>query len=112
MARPVKPRIVCSSPKFNVFGNNNNIDVVIMTYEEYEVIRLIDYNNLSQEEASTFMDVARTTVQGIYESARKKISDSIVNGKTLKIEGGNYNLCTSMEMGRNCNRRICRRFND
>ena len=43
------------------------------------------------------MNVARTTVQGIYNDARKKVADSLVNGKVLLIEGGEYRLCEGKE---------------
>ncbi len=114
MARPIKSRIICSIPKVNTFGPQKckKSETINMTLEEFEVIRLIDYNNLTQEEASSFMEVARTTVQSIYETARKKISDALVNGKKIIIEGGNYSLCNAMSMGRKCNRKNCQRFSN
>lgn len=114
MARPIKSRIVCSEPKINIFGpeKQNDIEFIMMSLEEFETIRLIDYNNLTQEEAANFMGIARTTVQGIYDDARKKIADALVNGKTIKIAGGNYQLCENMPFGRNCNRKRCKRFNN
>lgn len=96
MPRPKKWRRVCCLPDVNRFGPlNGNAEVcfVVMSVDEYETIRLIDAEGLKQEECAERMDVARTTVQGIYDSARKKIADSIVNGKTLIIEGGEYMLC-------------------
>ena len=48
------------------------------------------------------VDVARTTVQGIYAEARKKIAESLVNGKVLLIEGGEYRLCEGF--GKGCGR--------
>jgi predicted DNA-binding protein (UPF0251 family) len=52
-----------------------------MTIDEYETIRLIDLEKLTQEECATQMNISRTTVQGIYDVARKKIAESLVNGK-------------------------------
>lgn len=64
-----------------------------MTVEEYETVRLIDKEGFSQEECGEYMDIARTTVQHIYASARKKIADAIVDGLPLRIGGGNYVVC-------------------
>lgn len=66
-----------------------------MTVEEYETIRLIDLEGKTQQECSERMEVARTTVQGIYDVARKKLADALVNGKHLHIGGGDYELCAS-----------------
>lgn len=78
-----------------------------MTVEEYETIRLIDLEGLTQEECADQMNIARTTVQGIYTEARKKIAESLVGGKVLKIEGGDYRLCDGS--GPYCGRGGCRR---
>ncbi|MGM0397278.1 MAG: DUF134 domain-containing protein [Bacillota bacterium] len=97
MARPIKTRRVCCLPETNLFGplNRRPFDgsQIAMTVEEYEAIRLIDKEGLMQEECAERMDVARTTVQRIYISARKKLADAVVDGLTLKIEGGSYSLC-------------------
>jgi len=81
-------------------------NIVRMTVDEYETIRLIDLEGFTQEECAKQMDVARTTVQGIYAEARKKIAESLVNGKVLLIEGGEYRLCEGF--GKGCGRG-CRR---
>jgi predicted DNA-binding protein (UPF0251 family) len=57
-------------------------------YEEYEVIRLLDYENMTQEEASVEMGVSRPTLTRIYESARKKVAKSFIEGCAILIEGG------------------------
>ncbi len=113
MARPVKLRMVCSKPHFNVFGPENfeQGNYLKMSIEEFETIRLIDYKRLTQEECATFMEVARTTVQKMYDEARNKIAKSLVEGRPLKIEGGNYRICSEMPHGRFCNRKRCHRFN-
>ena len=64
-----------------------------MTVDEYETIRLIDLEAFTQEQCSIQMEVARTTVQAIYQNARKKLADCIVNSKTLVIQGGEYRIC-------------------
>lgn len=97
MARPRKWRKVCCLPDNDAFGPMgrmiNSENVIIMSVDEYETIRLIDLESYTQEECALQMGVARTTVQGIYNDARKKIADSLVNGKILRISGGDYHLC-------------------
>ncbi len=109
MPRPMKWRNVCSLPKNNQFGPlSNNIDencFITMTVEEFETIRLIDLEDFKQEDCAEQMNVARTSVQSIYSSARKKLADSLVNGKKLIIEGGKYILCNRGNNFRN--REMC-----
>ncbi len=74
-----------------------------MSVEEYETIRLMDYEGLMQEECAERMEVARTTVQRIYNDARKKMADFLVGGKSLVIEGGDFVLCNESHDGHyNC----------
>lgn len=109
MPRPRKWRKVCCLPQSSRFGP---LDVpadatVTMTVDEFESIRLIDLDGLTQEQCAAQMDISRTTVQGIYDSARKKLAQSMVNGKVLLIEGGEYRLCDGQ--GRGCGGSGCRR---
>ncbi len=111
MARPRKWRKVCSLPESNRFGplgvERDPDKFVSMTVDEYETIRLIDLEGFNQEECSKQMGVARTTVQGIYAEARKKLAKSLVEGKILTIEGGEYEICDGQRggCGRGCQRR-------
>ncbi len=96
MSRPTKCRMICRFPQTLEFipaGDGEDREPVILTVDEYETIRLIDREGLSQEQCSQRMQVARTTAQKIYESARRKLADSLVDGRPLKIEGGEYRLC-------------------
>ena len=69
----------------------------MMSIDEYESIRLIDYEGLNQEECAKSMDVARTTVTSIYDSARKKLAQLLVEGKTLCISGGAYRISSDSD---------------
>ena len=90
MPRPVRVRRVCEEPKFTRFvpAGAEKLEPQVLTIEEYEVIRHVDYQKMTHEECALQMDISRTTVTEIYESARYKIADSLINGKVLCIEGG------------------------
>ena len=62
----------------------------ILTVDEFETIRLKDYLMLGQEEAAKKMDISQPTFHRLLLSARKKIADAIVNGKSIRIEGGDF----------------------
>lgn len=101
MPRPRKCRKVCRLPGSTEF---TPVDVafrspqaVVMTVDEYECIRLIDYEGFTQEECAGYMKIARTTAQQIYNDARKKLSLVLVEGKPLLISGGDYQLCDGKE---------------
>ena len=98
MSRPRKCRKVCRLPEereFRPLGECSG--TIILTVDEYEAIRLIDYQGFSQEQCAGYMKVARTTAQQIYTSARGKIAAALVRGAALRIEGGDYALCDGME---------------
>lgn len=65
---------------------------IIMSLDELETIRLLDREGLTQEQCAERMGVARTTVTAIYDSARRKIAEALVDGKRLLIRGGSYRL--------------------
>ena len=113
MPRPKKCRRVCDYPQTLAFlpeDHKNREQAVILTVDEYETIRLIDKEGLSQEQCGDFMQVARTTVQQIYAGARKKLADVLVEGRPLLIAGGEYRLCDGTESGcacKGCHKRRC-----
>lgn len=112
MARPRKRRRVCMMPNCTRFGPDvGQADKTIrMTVDEYETIRLIDLEGLTQEQCADQMDVARTTAQAIYASARKKLAECLVGSCELVIEGGEYHLCEHLDGGCSCG--CCRKHRD
>jgi len=93
MVRPRKCRRVCCEPQANYFKPRGipltMLDEVKLTIDEFEAIRLADVEGMEQEEASRRMKISRPTFGRIITKARRVIADAIVNGKALKIEGGN-----------------------
>lgn len=113
MPRPRKWRNVCKMPESTLFGPLGGVEAdreITMTVEEYETIRLIDLEGLMQEECAERMNVARTTVQRIYNEAKKKIALTLVNGYILRIEGGDYKLCEEGLQRNGCGRCQRNRF--
>ncbi|MBE6350287.1 MAG: DUF134 domain-containing protein [Spirochaetaceae bacterium] len=107
MPRPCKKRLVCNFPRHTVFyaETGESQDSIIMTIDEYEIIRLIDLEKYTQEECAIQMQVARTTVQSMYTSARNKLAQTLVYGKKLLIQGGNVAFCSENEI-------YCKRHNN
>jgi predicted DNA-binding protein (UPF0251 family)/predicted Fe-Mo cluster-binding NifX family protein len=71
-------------------GEESADGAVVLNVDEYETIRLVDLEKLTHGECASRMGVSRSTVTDIYESARQKIADCLVNGRRLIIAGGDY----------------------
>ena len=105
MARPTKWRKIENIPTIPYFvPSEKDIDEVpknVLLVEELEAIRLKDLEGLEQEECAEKMQVSRPTFQRILLSAREKVADSLINGKVIYIDGGNYtlNICPVRCMG-------------
>lgn len=90
MPRPFRCRRIEQLPVYRSFSPDDveATDSIQMTVDEYEAVRLLDDEGLTQEACAARMNIARTTVTAIYDSARKKIADALVHGKRLLITGG------------------------
>lgn len=113
MPRPKKRRKICEIPKDMEFrpagapgseagegqdtGSTSRKNAIEMTLDEYETIRLIDLLGYSQGDCAAQMGVARTTVQVMYESARKKMAQMLAERRPLVIKGGNIIVCPRSE---------------
>lgn len=108
MARPHRSRCICSLPTICEFSPKTGPTVrknIIMTVDEYEVIRLIDLLELTQEECALQLEVSRTTVTAIYTAARRKLAQAIIEGEPLLIQGGNITVCSHTE---SCSHYCCK----
>ena len=99
MPRPPRCRRICGVPQVDTFCPNGceNTEPILLTLDEYEAIHLVDLEQQTHEQCAAQMDISRSTVQEIYESARRKIAACLVHGKPLHITGGNYRICGGQE---------------
>lgn len=108
MARPTKWRKIEYIPDVSLFvpsaADQTALPENVLKMEELEAVRLKDLNGLEQEECAAHMEVSRPTFQRILLSAREKITDSLINGKAIRIEGGNYTLNICPVKCRDCGR--------
>ncbi len=80
-----------------------DLESVIISVEEYESLRLADYENLTHEEAAVRMEVSRPTFTRIYDKARKNVAKAFVEGKAILVQGGTYRSHGYWYRCRNCN---------
>ncbi len=96
MPRPKRNRRMHQPPilrGFKPFGAPPSLkDAVNLLFEEYEALRLADYDNLTQEESAKKMNVSRPTFTRIYDHARKKIAMAFVENRSIVIDGGNIEM--------------------
>ncbi len=94
MARPEKNRKIYSPPLmkgYRPFGIcAYKSESLKLSFEEYESIRLVNYEILPQEQAAEMMNISRPTLTRIYNKALKTITQAFVEGKAIHIEGGSY----------------------
>ena len=112
MSRPRKWKTVCALPAITEYSSSGApggpVPFIVMKVEEYEVVRLIDGENMTQEECAEHLGVSRPSVQLIYDAARKKLADFLVCGGKLRIGGGDYRLCE--EWHQPCSAAYCARY--
>jgi uncharacterized protein len=94
MGRPMRWRRVEKIPQVTYFKPAGipmvMLEEVTLTVDEIEAIRLKDIENLEQEEGAQKMSVSRSTFARVLASARQKVADALINGKAVRIEGGNF----------------------
>ncbi|MCD6429355.1 DUF134 domain-containing protein [bacterium] len=90
MVRPIKPRRVQFDPNAVYFKPRaiplSALDEVELTLDELEALRLCDYKNLDQVQAAKKMKISQSTLSRVLISARRKVSEALVEGKAIKIK--------------------------
>jgi predicted DNA-binding protein (UPF0251 family) len=96
MPRPIKCRRVDSIPGVTYFKPAGiplrDLEEVCLSLEEIEAIRLKDLEGLEQEQGAERMNISRPTFQRVLSSARQQIANALINGKAIRIEGGNFEI--------------------
>ena len=104
MPRPTRCRRVWFQPGITYFKPAGiqmiELNEVILTYDEVEAIRLKDYEQLNQEAAAKKMNISQPTFHRLVLAARKKIAEALINGKAIKIGGGNFKMTPGFVRGR------------
>lgn len=94
MPRPIRKRKIGYIPNAKIFKPvgvpMKELEEIIVNLEELEALRLKDLEGLDQEEAAGRMDISRPTFQRILKNIYGKMADALINGKAIKLEGGNY----------------------
>lgn len=107
MPRPKRLRKVVAPPAFKAFkpvGNNiSKKEAIELYYEEYEALKLADYDSMSQLKASKIMGVSRPTFARIYAAARKKMAQAMVETRTLITVFGHAVLDKGWFLCKDCN---------
>lgn len=106
MPRPKSERIVYEPPLFTEFKpvgiKGQELDTVRLSLDEFEAFRLADQIGLTHHEAAEEMEISRSTFTRLIEQARKKISDFLINGKMLSIDGGQIHFRRNIIQCQNC----------
>lgn len=106
MARPKIYRKICQPPLMKGFKPTGMLltksKSLKLSFEQYESIRLISYDGMSQKEAADTMNVSRPTITRIYNNAINIIARALIEGKAIEIEGGNYILESDWYRCRKC----------
>lgn len=116
MRGPYRRRMVHTPPRFRNFKPSGIpsrfLQTVELTVDEFEAIRLADYEQLDQQQAADKMNISRPTFTRLIEKARYKLAQSLVEGKELVIEGGNIDFVNTIHHCQECDEFFYEPFTD
>ena len=114
MVRPRRMRRIFFQPDATYFKPTGipmiDLKEVILSFDELEAIRLIDYEEIEQSKAAQKMKISQPTLSRLLKSARKKTATAIVKGQAIRIQGGNFKIAKQPGLGRRLGRRQGRSF--
>ncbi len=112
MRGPYRRRLVQGPPRINQFKPSGiparALKNIILTIDEYEGIRLADYQGLDHSDAAEQMGISRPTFSRLIEKARNKVAQALIDGMILTIEGGNFDFTHNLYRCEDCGDTISR----
>ena len=106
MRKPYRKRRIHLPPNFKNFKpsgiSRSHLKSLTITVDEYEALRLADYEGLEHLQASEMMDISRPTFTRLIEKARNKIARAIIEGMEIVVEGGNIEFQNTLCRCRDC----------
>jgi predicted DNA-binding protein (UPF0251 family) len=106
MPRPPRSRRVHGPPRFVSFKPagipRRQLERLCLRVDEFEALRLADYEGLDQEDAARAMDISPATFSRLIASARFSLIRAIVEGKALEIDGGKVNYVHTLHRCGDC----------
>ncbi|RLG12383.1 hypothetical protein DRN69_06865 [Candidatus Pacearchaeota archaeon] len=96
MVRPKRIRRIFFQPDVTYFKPVGipmiQLKETILSFDELEAIRLVDSERMEQDKAGRKMKISQSTLSRLLRTGRKKLADAILNGKAIKIQGGNFKM--------------------
>ena len=96
MVRPQRIRNIFFQPNATYFKPAGipmvNLKEIVLSFDEVEAMRLVDFEEMEQNAAGKKMKISQSTLSRLLKSGRKKLTDAIVNGQAIKIQGGNFKM--------------------
>jgi uncharacterized protein len=107
--KPKKQRYVDQPPSVAFFKPQGiplfQLEQVVLAVEEFEAIRLVDYEGMHLEEAAQRLKVSRATCARVLDSAHKKVGTALTHGHAIRIDGGSFVLGRNRFRCRECGSR-------
>ena len=116
MSRPKIKRLVYEPPIFSDFKPigipGSRLKPEVLGLDEFEALRLADYQGMDHNEAAEEMEISRPTFTRLIEAAREKMAVFIIEGKRLQIEGGQVHFCGNIMQCHDCGNMIKTKFDE